>query len=136
MRLMCNSLTLTPFYWVPTAPLPCCLSMRCEQPDLGSPCTLAGLDDWRWLTNDFSLTAAIHKMLSGTGDRWRSWFGDVDNKATLLNQLFTYSILRLFVARNALVPSESVRWQDLENEGMAIIGTPGKYKWGPKLSAG
>ena len=66
--------------------------------------------------------------------KWRSWF--VGQKAALLNQLFTHSILRLTVARSAIVPGgalipggKNVQWQDLENAGLAFIGTPGKYKF-------
>lgn len=66
---------------------------------------------------------------------WRKYLGQDDLgqddfRANLLNQLVAHCVCCVRIQRNQSVPGSEaaqgvVTWQDLENDGLAYIGTPG-----------
>ena len=64
-------------------------------------------------------------------DKWDGWLGADPVKVNMLNQLVAHCVCRVRIARQQLVPGSQaagvpVSWQDMENNGLANVGEPGR----------
>ena len=60
--------------------------------------------------------------------KWSKWLGDDDALVNMLNQIVAHSVCRVPITRKSKVPGTEDRpttWQDLENDGLVYIGSPG-----------
>lgn len=84
-----------------------------------------------WLEGKFNVDQIVDQLcydMSRT--RWNKYLENNAAGANLMNQLVAHCVCCVRIKRNQIVPGSEaaqgvVTWQDLENDGLAYIGTPG-----------
>ena len=70
------------------------------------------------------MTVVMTALIDATPQTaWHRWL--TGNKVGLLNQVVAHAVCCIPVARNAKVPNSGVTWQDLEQDGIVFMLSPG-----------
>ena len=75
-----------------------------------------------WLSGSFDLEHVLHVLGQAANDRCFSWINGSDpTKLAAFTQLVEHVMMRRPVERAALVPGTAIRWEELEDAGMAYL---------------